>query len=101
MLRQMRSLYCISNQQIRMVNKCGQNVLIELCRSFCITFCCPYFWTQHKKATFSKLRVAYNNVYRKVLGLKQRCCASEMFVMNIISNFEALVRKSIFAFIHP
>ena len=69
--------------------------------SFCTTFYCPYFWTQHKKATFSKLRVAYNNVYRKVFGLKQQCCASEMFVLNIISNFEALVRKSIFAFIHP
>ena len=83
---------------IRMFNKCSQNVLIELCRSFCTTFYCPYFWTQHKKATFSKLRVAYNNVYRKVFGLKRRSSASEMFVLNNISNFEALVRKSIFAF---
>ena len=62
MLRQIRLLYCRSNRLIRMFNKCSQNVLIELCRSFCTTFYCPYFWTQHKKATFSKLRVAYNNV---------------------------------------
>ena len=81
-----------------MFNKCSKNVLIELCRSFCTTFYCPYFWTQHKKATFSKLRVAYNNVYRKVFGLKRRSSASEMFVLNNISNFEALMRKSIFAF---
>ena len=101
MLRQMRSLYCRSNQQIRMFNKCNQKVFIEFCMSYCTTFYCPYFWAEHKKAKFSKLRVAYNNVYRKVFGLKQRCCASEMFVMNIIYNFEALVRKSIFAFIHP
>ena len=52
----------------------------------------------HKKATFSKLRVAYNNVYRKVFGLKRRSSASEMFVLNNIYNFEALMRKSIFAF---
>ena len=51
-----------------------------------------------KKATFSKLRVAYNNVYRKVFGLKRRSSASEMFVLNNVSNFEALMRKSIFAF---
>ena len=53
-----------------------------------------------KKTTFSKLRVAYNNVYRKVFGLKRRSSASEMFVLNNISNFEALtcMRKSIFAF---
>ena len=95
MLRQMRLLYCRSNRLIRMFNKCSQNILI---RSFCTTFNCPYFWTQHKKATFSKLRVAYNNVYRKVFGLKRRSSASEMFVLNNISNFEALMRKSIFAF---
>ena len=35
-----------------------------------------------------------NNVYR----LKRRSSASEMFVLNNISNFEALMRKSIFAF---
>ena len=50
-----------------------------------------------KKATFSKIRVAYNNAYRKLLGLCRRSSASEMFVMNNISNFEALIRKSIFA----
>ena len=69
MLRQMRLLYCRSNRLVRLFSKCSKTVLIELCRSFCTTFYCPYFWTQYKKATFSKLRVAYNNVYRKILGL--------------------------------
>ena len=36
--------------------------------------------------------------YRKLLGLCRRSSASEIFVMNNISNFEALSRKSIFAF---
>ena len=80
-----------------MFHKCSQNDVMELCRSFCTTYYCPYFWTQHKKATFSKLRVAYNNVYRKVFGLKRRSNASDMFVLNI-SNFKALMRKSIVAF---
>ena len=53
----------------KMLPKCRQNVLIELCRNFRTTFYCPYFWTQHKKATFYKLRVAHNNVYRKVFSL--------------------------------
>ena len=98
MLRQMRLLYCRSNRLFRMLNKCSKNVLIELCRSFCTTFYCPYFWTAYKKTTFSKIRVAYNNVYRKLLGLCRRSSVSEMFAMNNISNFEALIRKSIFAF---
>ena len=98
MLRQMRLLYCRSNRLVRLFSKCSKTVLIELCRSFCTTFYCPYFWTQYNKATFSKLRVAYNNVYRKILGLCRRSSASEMFVTNNILNFEALIRKSIFAF---
>ena len=81
-----------------MFNKCSQTVLIELCRSFCTTFYYPYFWTQHKNTTFSKLLVAYNNVYRKVFGLKRQSSASEMFVLNNICNFKALVRESIFPF---
>ena len=98
MLRQMRLLYCRSNRLFRMFNKCFKNVLIEVCRSFCTAFYCPYFWTVHKKATFSEIRVAYNNVYRKLLGICRSSSASEMFVINNISNFEALIRKSIFAF---
>ena len=97
MLRQMRLLNCRSNRLSRMFNKTSKNVLIELCRSLRTTFYCPYFWTVYKKATFSKIRVAYNNVYRKLLDLCHRSSASEMFVMNNISNFEALNRKSIFA----
>ena len=36
--------------------------------------------------------------YRKLLSLCRRNSASEIFVMNNISNFQALIRKSIFAF---
>ena len=39
-----------------------------------------------------------HNVYRKLLGLCRRSSVSEMFAINNISNFEALIRKSIFAF---
>ena len=92
MLRHMRLLYCRSNRLVRLFSKCSKTVLIKLCRSFCTTFYCPYFWTQYKKTTFSKLRV------RKILGLCRRSSASEMFVTNNILNFEALMRKFIFAF---
>ena len=95
MMRQMSLLYCRSNRLIRLFSKCSRTVFIELCSSFCTTFYCPYFWTQYKKVTFSKLRVAYNNVYRKILGLCRRSSASEMFLTNNILNFETLMRKSI------
>ena len=61
-------------------------------------FYCSYFWTNCKKTTFSKIRVAYNNVYRNILDVPKRGSASTMFVSNGIPKFEDLIRKSIFSF---
>ena len=47
-LKQMRMLYCRSNRLVRLFNKCSKPVLLELCRSFCTIFYCPYFWTNYK-----------------------------------------------------
>ena len=95
----MRMLYCRSNRLVRLFSKCSNPVLLESCRNFCTVFYCSYFWTNYKKTTFSKIRVAYNNVYRKILGVPKRGSASStMFVSNGIPNFKALIRKSIFSF---
>ena len=88
----MRLLYCRSKGLGRLFSKCSKTSLIELCRSICTTFYCPYCWTQYKKATFSKLRIAYNNVYCKILDFYRRSSASKLFVRNNIFNFEALMK---------
>ena len=54
-LKQMRMLYCRSNRLVRLFNKCSKPVLLELCISCCTVFYCPYFWTNYKKTTFSKI----------------------------------------------
>ena len=94
----MRMLYCRSNRLVRLFQKCSKPVLLELCRNFCTVFYCPNFWTHFKKTVFSKIRVAYNNVYRKIMGVSRRASASSMFVSNAIPNFEASLRKSIYSF---
>ena len=55
-------------------------------------------WTQYKKSSFSKIRVAYNNLYRKILHVSRRSSASAMFVQNNIPNFECLIRRDIYSF---
>ena len=94
LLRQMRMLCCRFNRLVRLFNKCSKPVLHELCRSFCTIFYCPYFWAIYQKTTLSKIRVAYNNVYRKILGVSRRSPASATFVTNDIPKFEAFLRKS-------
>ena len=90
MLRQMRTLYARSNRIVRIFHSCSTKVLIELGRNFCGFFYCSYLWSQYNKSSFSKIRVAYNNLYRKILHASPRSSASKMFVDINILNFEAL-----------
>ena len=98
MLRQMRMLYARSNRLVRLFHSCSRNVLIELGRSFCGSFYCSYLWTHYNKTSFSKIRVAYNDLYRKILHVSRRSSASAMFVNNNIPTFECLICRDIFSF---
>ena len=91
----MRSLYAKSNKVIRMFNHCSVDVKPLLIKSYCTSFYCGYPWSDYKSMTFSKLRVAFNNVYRRVLGLPKWSSASEMYVTYKIKNFEPFLRKVI------
>ena len=88
MLRQMRKLYIRSNKLLRTFYHCSIDVKLELFRSFCTLFYCYYLWTAYKKSTFNKLRVAFNNAYRRVLGLPWRSSASAMY-----ANFSIQILK--------
>ena len=94
----MRMLYARSNRLVRLFHSCNKDVLIELCRSFCGSFYCSYLWIHYKQSSFSKIRVAYNNLYRKFLHVSQRICASVMFVQDNVPNFERLFRRDIYSF---
>ena len=46
-----------------------------------------------------KLNVAFNNVYRRILGYKKYESASHMFVTSHVDNFDAFMRKNVYGFI--
>ena len=98
MLRQMRLLYAKSNKLLRTFSHCLTDVKITLFQSYCTALYCPYLWNDYKKSTFSKIRVAYNNAYRKIFGLPKRSSASTMYANNNICNFETTLRKNTFGF---
>ncbi len=77
---------------------CSLDVKLTLFHSYCTCFYCPYLWTDYKKSTFTKIRVAFNNVYRRIFSLPRRSSASAMYANNNIDNFETLLRKSTYKF---
>ena len=71
MLRQLRLLYMRSNKIIRTFY-CYYYVKLELFRRFCTSFYRCYLWTRYKESTFNRLRVAFNNAYRRIIDLPWR-----------------------------
>ena len=50
---------------------------------------CSQLWLNHSKRSYNKLRVAYNNAYRRVLGNLKPDSASNMFIYNRVENYDA------------
>ena len=61
---------------------------------------CSHLWANYSKASFTKLRVAYNNVYRHLLGYKKRDSASMMLVGNVVDSFTTIIRKYVYRFMN-
>ena len=99
MIRQMRLLYMRANILLRDFFLCSAAVKVKLFISYCLAFYCPALWVNFKVNSYEKLRVAFNNVHRKLLGYERRDSASQMFVSNNLCNFEALLRKTTYSFV--
>ena len=74
MLRQMRVFYTKANRLLRLFHCCSTDVRRALFRSYCACFYSPFLWIYYKKSTHSKLRVAFNNVHRRILKLPPKQC---------------------------
>ena len=98
MSRQLRSLYYRANSLLQKFNKCSIEVKKTLFNSYCASMYCPHLWVNYTKCMYNKLKVAYNNVFRRLLGYRKFDSASHMFVTNRLDNFEVKLRKSVYKF---
>ena len=97
-MKQMRGFYARANTILRNFNMCSIYVKVELFRAYCTNFYCCSLWSSFSLSTISKMRVAYNNVVRRLLGYSRRDSASNMFVTNNLPSFDVLLRRNIYGF---
>ena len=93
--RQVRAIYCRGNKIIRKFSKCSVDVKNQLFRSYVSCLYCCALWKDYSTSSFNMVRVAYNNVYRALMGIKRvygHSISSE-YVNNCIDGFEATQRK--------
>ena len=97
MLRQLRLLYMRSNKIIRMFYICTIDVSWSFLGVFVRRFIAAIY--EHgTKSTFNRLRVAFNNAYRRTLDWACSCSASGMYAIYGIYSLEAIIKKT-FGFI--
>ena len=98
-MKQMRGLYARTNSVVIKCAAWSFEVKLRLFQAFCTSLYCAHMWYKFTKHIMSKVRVAYKNVFRLLVGYRRSCRASEMFVTNNIYNFEGRLRKHINNFI--
>ena len=82
------------------ISKCSPDVKCNLIKSFCSNMYCSTMWYNCTVTAMRRLRIAYNNSLRRLLGIPKHNSASGMFVQLNIKSFGKLLRSSIHGFMN-
>ena len=74
----MRKFYANINNLSRKSSKCSPDVKWTLFKAFCSNMYCSTLWYNCTVAAMKRLRMAYNNSLRRLLGIPKHNSASEM-----------------------
>ena len=83
---------------------CTESAKIKLLVTYCSQIYCAQLWQYSSSdKAYSKLNVAYNNVFRFFLGLPRdaegrACSASMMFVTRKVKSFQEIMRNLVYRF---
>ena len=83
---------------------CTEKVKIKLFVTYCSQFYCAPLWYFNKTdKIYNKLNVAYNNVFRFLLGLpwdelSRPCSASGLFTSRKVKSLQEILRNLIYKF---
>ena len=69
-LKEMRNLYARGNTIVRLFKNTDDEVKIRIFKCFCYPVYCSSMWSRYNVYTMNKLRVGYNNIFRKLFKIK-------------------------------
>ena len=94
MKKEMRKLCYRGNSLVRKFRFCSDDVKCTLFRSFCYSLYCASLWSNYKNETYQRLRVNYNNIMRRLMGVPLYSSASFLFGSNGVKTLNELIRTS-------
>jgi len=90
--RERRALATRGNLIIHRFKYCSEDVKCCLLGTYCLQIYYCLLWSRYKKYTLSRLRVTYNNITRRLMGLPSCCIASSMFLNLNVNGLQEVLR---------
>lgn len=98
MKRHIRGIYARGNMLVNCFGNCSTSVKNFLFRAYCSNAYGCQLWCNYRKPMYQKVKVAYNDVYRKLFNIQRGESISMIYVMNHIDAFCIVRRKLMYSF---
>ena len=98
--REIRNLYIRGNTIIRRFHFLSVDVKCALFKAYCYPMYISSLWSKYRQSSINKLRVAYNNIFRKLLGLPPWHSARTVFVDLGVKSFYENIRTCSYSLMH-
>ena len=96
--RVVKTLYSSGNLLVKYFSSCSTLVKVQLFKSYCYSLYSIYLWNNFSKAQYKKVKVAFNDVIRKLFQFRRGDSISTFcFTLNI-NTFDVLMRRLSFKF---
>ena len=98
LLRHRKYLYARGNALIARFKDCSNEVKTRLFRTFCNNAYGGHLWSRYSDFSMHKLNVAFNDIYRKLFGVKRGVSMSDIYVRSNIDCLRVVLRKASYRF---
>ena len=96
--RQLCKVYSSANTLISKFKFCSPDVKCHLFKTYCTNMYCHQLWYDKVKGPLHRIKIAYNNGLRRLLGTGFGNSASDMFASLRIPSFNEILRGGINSF---
>ena len=71
---------------------CSENVKYVLFKIYCASICGCSLWSVYRKKSINSIKIAYNNVFRRFVGLSRDTSISHIMALNNVKHFYVIHR---------
>ena len=99
MSKRMRGIYSTGNMVIRKFAKCSIHCKVQMFKTFLSQVYGCSLWASYKVASYSKAKVAHNDIFRSLLNTPRYESASTLFAAHQVNNLDSVLRTNYYSLI--